>query len=189
VIAARLTTSFGIDAFDATEAPSSVPGDEPDGDFAHWLVQLRYAARLPEHLLGSQLVLRGDLQLAQDPLFGLEQIAIGGRYSVRGYHENELVRDNGYAASIELRIPVLRDPLGRDRLQLAPFFDVGRSWSEHGDDGLRTLASAGLGLRWFASERAFFEVYWGGRFRSVPDRDGDPFQDAGVHVRATVVAF
>ena len=46
------------------------------------------------------------MQLTPDPLLPIEQIAIGGIDTVRGYRENQLVVDNGWMTSAELRIPL-----------------------------------------------------------------------------------
>ena len=44
----------------------------------------------------------------------------------------QLVRDQGFSASAELRIPLWRDRVdGRTRVQLAPFFDVGGGWDRN----------------------------------------------------------
>ena len=187
---ARVGASFGLDAFDATIYPSGLPGsDVPDGRFAVWLAQLRWANRLDGWIEGAQWLARVDLQLAHDALLPMERISVGGSHSVRGYHEHELVRDNGMIASLELRIPVLRDPLGGDRLQLAPFVDFGKGWNRARDASLQSIASAGLGLHWRVSERVDFSVYWGGRLRSVDRREGDDLQDAGVHVSLRAATF
>ena len=100
MIALRSTESIGLDLLGATENS----GDVPDGQFFAWLGQAQFARRL----FGSdwQLNLRGDVQLTADPLLPIERIAIGGIDTVRGYRENELVVDNGWIASAELRIPL-----------------------------------------------------------------------------------
>jgi hemolysin activation/secretion protein len=118
-----------------------------DGTFASWLGQLQWVGRLPERFRSTEMLFRADLQLARDPLLPLEQFAVGGSRTVRGYRQNQLLRDNGFATSIELRIPLLRGQLGRDLLQLAPFADLGGAWNEAKTGGPKTLASVGLGLR------------------------------------------
>jgi outer membrane protein assembly factor BamA len=75
------------------------------------------------------MVARTTMQFSTEHLFPLEQIAVGGRYSVRGYQEFTFVRDNGFLASLEFRVPVFTTADGVDRLHLAPFADVGRSWN------------------------------------------------------------
>jgi hemolysin activation/secretion protein len=189
-LSARLGASFGIDALDATIYPSSAPGsDVPDGRFSVWLAQLRWASRLDGLVEGAQWLARADLQLAHDALLPMERLPIGGSRSVRGYHENELLRDNGVIASLELRVPVLRDPLGGERLQLAPFVDFGRGWNRARDASLESISSAGLALYWRLTPRVDLSVAWGGRLRSVDRRDGDDLQDAGLHLSLRAATF
>jgi hemolysin activation/secretion protein len=184
VLAARSMFSFGLDLFGATTNSGSVP----DGRYAAWLAQLQFVQRLPPSLLDSQLVVRGDLQLATDPLLSLEQFSLGGMDTVRGYRENELVRDNGYDASVELRVPVLKNLLPGDVLELAPFFDVGRAWNDKRNAGPKTLASLGLGLRYQLRDRVLAEVYWGGRLRHVKRR-GNDIQNNGWHFNVDVALW
>lgn len=73
------------------------------------------------------MIARTTMQLSNEHLFPLERIGVGGRYSVLGYREYALVRDKGFLASMEFRIPVFATGDGIDRLHLAPFTDIG--WS------------------------------------------------------------
>ena len=108
--------------------------------------QAQWARRLG--VLDTELIARTDLQLAKEALLPLEQIAVGGRFSVRGYRENQLVRDNGWLASVEARIPVIRERRWANYVQVAPFVDVGHAWNTNRPTPeLTTLASVGLGLR------------------------------------------
>ena len=177
VLAARSTFSLGIDAFDATING----GDAPDGRFFAWLGQLQWARRLGE--TDSQLVFRLQGQLTSDPLLPLEQFAVGGLWSVRGYPTNALVRDQGFATGLELRVPVLYREDGAPLLQLVPFVDAGGAWYKgRGGDtpDPTTIASAGLGLRFDPHERIHAEVYWGKAFQKDDlDRPGDSLQDDG----------
>lgn len=188
-LAFRSTWSQGLDVLGASEYGSHLPGSHvADGEFGAWLSQLHWLRRLPPVARGSELVARLDAQLARDPLLPLEQFAIGGSRTVRGYPESALVRDNGIAGSLELRVPVLRGPLGEDRLQLASFVDVGRAWNESKTSGPKTLASVGLGARWRATRRVFFSAYWGARLRDVDD-PSDGLQRSGLHIEATTALF
>lgn len=190
VVAARSRFSVGIDAFGATVNPSSLPG----GQFFAWLGQFQYARILKPWDI--QAILRADLQVSNDPLLPVEQIPVGGRYSVRGYRENQLVRDNAVIASLEFRIPLVRDKSWADYLQLAPFFDFGNAWNtELPTFEPRNLASIGIGLRWGGTVikhpfpiKPEFEIYYGyGLFDSRTD--GDNLQDMGVHMQFTIAAF
>jgi hemolysin activation/secretion protein len=182
-IALRSRFSLGIDALGATVNSDR---DVPDGRFFSWLGQVQWASRLP--VLDSQLIVRTDVQLTPDPLLTLEQVAIGGRFTVRGYRENTLVRDNALLASVELRVPLVRNVSWADYLELAPFFDYGRGWSAVGDtpDPI-DISSVGIGLRWaltfpgVLSVKPQFEVYFGYRLRDVRIfGKPDPLQDAIV---------
>lgn len=182
-LALRSTLSVGLDALNATVNP----GRLPDGRFVAWLGQFQWAQRLWD--TDALSILRSDVQLTPDRLLPLEQFAVGGHASVRGYRENQLVRDNGWTASIEFRIPVLHLPVPylsaneRDgQLILAPFYDFGWSWnSAGGTPGPKTISSVGVGLRWSPSERINGELYWGYPLRKLDNGKARDLQDSGVH--------
>lgn len=174
VVAARSTFSFGLDAFDA-----SLNGVEPDARFAAWLGQFQWVERLLEH--GEEFVVRADVQLANDALLSLEQFPVGGAFSVRGYRENQLVRDNGTVASCEYRWPLLRERSGPHRLQFAVFADLGRAWnSDRPTPSPETLSSVGVGLRGAYAQGLEYQLYIGKALRDVESPGGD-LQDRGVH--------
>lgn len=194
VIAFRSRVSVGFDVLDATINPrdaTTAAGEPlPSGRFVSWLAQAQAVKRL-EYLGGWQILARVDLQLSNNRLFPLEQIPVGGRFSVRGYRENTLVRDNAFLASLESRIPLLKFASGEDMVQFAQFVDVGRSWlSRTSTPAPETLASVGLGIRWnvLPRERARFELYWGVPLNHVPHPSGN-LQDYGIHLQAVVQAF
>jgi len=177
----RSTFSVGLGVLGASTAHSA---SVPDSRFVAWLGQAQYARRF--EFADAQLIARADVQLSDDPLLGLEQFSVGGRSSVRGYRENARVRDNGAVGSVELRVPVWRSRGGGSSLELAPFFDVGRSWNRRNPTrGVSTLASAGLGGRLSLGDFEW-EVYWADDLRELPaTNDGRDLQDRGVHVRVT----
>ena len=78
VIAARSRFSFGLNALGATVNHNGLP----DGIFFAWLGEFQWVRRLG--LLDSYLIYRSSFQVSDAPLLSLEQISIGGRYSVRG---------------------------------------------------------------------------------------------------------
>ena len=148
-----------MDALGATKNE----GDIPDGQFLAWLGQFQWARRLGWK--DTQLIGRGDLQLSDSPLLGLEQFAVGGHGTVRGYRENQLVRDNGVVGSIEARVPIWKASDGRPILELVPFFDAAYSRNRKRPTiGPRTLISAGLGSRLDLGHGIRFEIYWGHPF-------------------------
>lgn len=182
VIVARSTLRLGIDAFGAT-----INERGPDGEFLAWFGQFQWARRVGD---GHQINLRSDLQLAGNPLLPLEQCAIGGADSVRGYRVNQLVRDNCFVASIEYRVPLFRLRLPKisqgpedGTIRLAPFFDFGAAWNtDRQDVGPDTLPSLGVGLRWDPSPKLHADVYWGYAFQDFVVQ-GNDLQDDGISFR------
>jgi hypothetical protein len=72
-----------------------------------------------------------------------------GRYSGRGYWENQLVRDNGVIGSVEARVPVVRHVSWADVVKLASFVDAGTAWNTKlATPDPRALYSIGLDMRW-----------------------------------------
>lgn len=202
VLALRSRFSFGLDALGATINPK-MPDDPdtpdrnesaiPPGRFAAWLGQFQLGRRLNTRQI--ELLFRFDIQLSTEPLLALEQMAIGGRFSVRGYRENQLVRDNGALVSLESRIPLIRNQRWAEYIQVVPFVDVGWGWQTRGDTpSPNNLASVGLGLRWAARWelslplQSEFEVFWGYQLRDVPT-SGDNLQDHGLHLQLAVNLF
>lgn len=186
VLATQSRFSLGIDALGATNNG----GGRADGQFFTWLGQFQWVRRSP--WWDMYTIARIDLQLSTDPLLPVEQIAVGGRYSVRGYRENQLVRDNGFVASLESRIPLFHETPWAETIQLAPFFDIGRAWNhDTPSPGRQTIASLGIGLRWAWSwtyilqYRPELEIYWGHPLMDIETSGGD-LQDSGVHVQFTV---
>ena len=192
VIAARSRFSVGLDVLSATTNNSDTL---PDGQFFSWLGQVQ-AVRRFDDWWGLQLLGQMSLQVANDRLFSLEQIPAGGRFSVRGYRENTLIRDNAFLASIETRFPLMSYATGEPLLQFAQFVDLGRPWdakprpSASGTNPLDdrdTLASVGLGLRWsiLPRDRARFELYWGLPLNRITHSTGN-LQDHGIHLQFVV---
>jgi len=165
--------SLGFDALRATQ----LSGDQADGSFFKWQGRIRYVYDLAWQR--AQLVLRGEAQLAERSLPGLERIGVGGRESVRGYRESALVRDNGVVGAIELRIPVYG---GRNRsLELAPHVDIGYAWNESRELSDHRLLGAGLTARFRYSERLSLVAGFAADLKRIerdPDRD---LQDRGFH--------
>lgn len=196
VFAVRSRFSIGLNVLGAT---INGPPDTPDGRFFSWLGQIQAIKQYGEKLFGMQLLGRMDLQLADSPLFPLEQVSLGGRYTVRGYREVTILRDNSFIVSFESRFPLIRWKNGEPMVQFAPFVDVAHGWSlgENRPSAIApatnfpdTLASVGAGLRWniLPQGRAVFEVYWGQKLRGVP-RIGHTAQDHGVHAGVVVNLF
>ncbi len=184
VIAARSTFNFGMNVLDATHSNIDTV---PDGQFFVWLGQFQWVRRLP--WLDSQIIFRTDAQFANESLLPLEKMSIGGMHSVRGYRENQLVRDHGAVTSLELRMPVFRLPIPvlsqsiiDGQVQLAMFADYG--WSENQDlptPDLKTIGSWGLGVLWDPSPKIHTALYWGVPFTNIREGLEHDLQDSGIH--------
>lgn len=190
VLALYSCLSLGIDAFGAT-----MEDEDVNAKFLAWLGQVQWVRRL--QFFDSQLVFRTDIQLARDPLLPLEKFAVGGMESVRGYRENQLVGDNGLVSSLEWRVPIFRYGHGTGLVELATFFDFGRTGHNEikgTGNGVeqpspQSIFSVGLGLRWAMIERIHFHLYAGQALKKVDDDQTDNLQDKGIHFRLSGRVF
>ena len=187
VWAFRSTFSVGVDAFGSTIQKSHL---NPDSEYFAWLGQTRGLWSLPQ--IKSDFVFKGAVQISDDPLLPLERMAVGGRYTVRGYRENQMVRDNGYAASVELNIHLVGDSQSKYRLDLVPFFDIGAAWNNNDSTPIKQttqhIYSPGIGFQ-FKMHRFNSEFFWAQRLNGkFPQQHGD-LQDHGIHFQARLDAF
>lgn len=186
VIAARLTLTYGLDIGGATINPGF-----PDGNYTTRFAQFQWVRRLSE--IGNQLLLRVDAQGANGSLLPSEKIAVGGMYSVRGYRENLLVKDNGWSGSLEYRHPLAASltvgALELGRLQFAAFTDAGRAVDDHDlSPGRKSLSSVGVGLLWDPLPGVQLNVAYANALKPVQVLHPSP-QDRGLHFRLSVQSF
>ena len=180
------TFTLGAEILGATENN----GNEPNSEFLAWLGQVEMAQRMFSD--NDQLVFRGELQLTEDPLLASEQFAAGGIDSIRGYRVNEIVRDNGWTASLEYRLPVLdylfEEPvLGEDtNLELIPFIDAGGGFAHRGRDDTApadALVAPGLGFRLTTANSLSAELYAGVPLTGQDGPTNDALQEYGISFR------
>jgi hemolysin activation/secretion protein len=191
VFAVRSRFSFGLNAMDAT---TNADKKIPDGQFFSWLGQFQWTRLID--LLDAQLLFRTDLQLSNQPLLPIEQIGVGGRYSVRGYRENLLVRDQAFITSLEARVPIVQNKRWADYLQLCPFIDYGRATNKDlTTPSPKDISSIGLGLRWSAlgiksplTLKPDIEFYWGQPLRHIDQRH-EELQDSGIHFQIALTGY
>lgn len=151
-----------------------------------WQGQGQYARQVFDN--GAQLVVRANVQLSSRPLVALDRMAIGGVGTVRGFRENQLVRDRGAVVNVELDMPLVSKGADALNVALVPFVDAGRGANkgEHGE----SLASFGVAAR----------LHWSGLMldlalarRAVqPDSargNGGTLQDKGVHAQLSYKFF
>ncbi len=80
------------------------------GASSDYMIHRFQIARI-QRLLGKNgkwlLYLKGSTQYADGPLPPSEQLSLGGMTTVRGYKERQVLGDNGYLATVEIRTPLL----------------------------------------------------------------------------------
>jgi len=186
-LALRSTFSVGLQALGAT-----VTNVSPSGQFFDWLGQAQYVRRIWNDIEG---LVRADLQLSDKPLFQIEQFALGGIDTVRGYREYLTVTDDAALISAELHIPVgkLRFPyLSRDAdagvVQIVPFYDYGAGWDVHRPTPYPpNISGVGAGVRWLIGSGVTAEFYYAKALRNVDV--GNSLEDRGIYFRITTNFF
>ncbi len=204
-LALRASYRRGFHIFGATEqsrdggAAATLNPTGADGEFGRYRLQgsaIRQLITSPEKFgAGARLVVKANAQLAEDPLLSLEKLAVGGRYTVRGFRENSFVRDSGVALSVDLEWPLFSaaGEASLRNLAVVPFVDVGWSWDKKNvnpgaidSTGKGRISSAGVGLLWQPFSGARAEIFWGeaiGDNRPADSLAGTDFdiQDDGLH--------
>jgi hemolysin activation/secretion protein len=180
VWAARSQFSLGLDALDST-----VNENAPDSRFFSWRGQGQYVRLLAPDTL---LLVRADIQLADESVVPLEQFGIGGQQTVRGYRQDFLLTDNGALLSAEVRLPILRVRNIDGLLQVVPFFDIGTGWNAGEDPDPNTLIGIGAGLQWRQGDRLTARLDFGLPLVSV-DSEGTTWQEDGIYFSIVYTPF
>ena len=195
VVSLRSTVSIGLSALGATHDN----GSTRDSEFLSWVGQAQYVRRLWN--TDNLCIVRLNAQLANDALLALEQFSIGGAYSVRGYRENQILRDNGVFGSLEFHLPVFYSKKRVPVLAVAPFFDVATGWNavrplpfsadgQENSPSQQSVCSAGIGLLFTPSKNINAQIYWGYGFnRDQIVKNGNNLQDYGLHFALTCNVF
>jgi hemolysin activation/secretion protein len=131
-------------------------------NYAYFGADLEHRHTLP---FDTRLIGRLSGQIADGRLISNEQFTAGGIRSVRGYHEVEVLGDDGLSGSLEFYGPSLTPDSWdfADDLRAIVFADAARVWvieplndqPDHYD-----LASAGVGTKWQFWKHLNGEVYW-----------------------------
>lgn len=163
------TNQLGLNLALVRNIPGGTHGDEADfeanrvGAAADYTV-VRYGAWW-RHVFASQwssfVSLSG--QHSADVLTPIEYLGLGGRDSVRGFHEREVGGDTGGRLSFEAHTPDLAPRLGlaKSGLQVFWFFDAGhvkRKKALPGELRSVSIASTGLGARYSFARTAALQV-------------------------------
>jgi hemolysin activation/secretion protein len=134
-------------------------------DFIYLTADLKHERRFD-----NGMRLRGVLngQLANEPLISNEQFSAGGAESVRGYHESEVLGDDGIQASIEIATPSYlafedKVPVGLSALAFIDGAYVNLHDSLPGVDSSSEIIGAGFGFRVTTPEETFkaaIDIAW-----------------------------
>jgi hemolysin activation/secretion protein len=173
VVAARTTFSLGLDELDPILA------DEFDPEYFTWMTQASWVESVSEN--DTLLVVKLFHQHTDDKVVSMEQFSLGGVNTIRGYRENQLIRDNAFIISPELRFPVYKDRYGKAQVYLIPFFDYGVGWNSNGPREREEIYSAGLGITYNPTDHISMSLYWGHGFEDFGVQNDDDLQDDGIH--------
>jgi hemolysin activation/secretion protein len=141
------TFSAGLDALGAT-TDHGLQSDEPRAQFTKVDAGVSWLGRLGPVTLRSTW--RG--QYSEDPLYGSEQIVLGGAHTVRGYEEAAAFGDSGWFTRNEVAYDLRPGVLELGGLHWAPFLqpylfaDGGQVFLRAGDTS-RSVGGVGAGLR------------------------------------------
>jgi len=140
----------------------------PDAVYTAFRVQGFWIKQFPK----IAWIVRGDLQLGDD-LPGLEQIGLGGFYSVRGYRSDQFVDNSGFSLSTEWQLEILQ--IGSGSLKVTPFIDGGAVWGNR--PSTTGLLSIGAGLLY---QHDWFQLRLNYAYPFLNKPEGDSWQDKGL---------
>jgi hemolysin activation/secretion protein len=148
VLAVRSQFTLGVGAFGAKVSSSG-----PESQFFAGRGQWQYVRLLAPK---RRMVVRSEVLLAGGELLPIEQFGISGSDTVGGYRQDAVLADSGIFGSAELWYPILHTGDKQGVLQVTPFVDFGKVWTNSGGRATleaNTLLSAGLGWRWQYGQR------------------------------------
>lgn len=157
--------SRGLSAFDALQDAAGLPKEAPRAQFDKWRFLLSY---FNGFTLGKQRVTVSSTFTAQvtgDTLYGTEQFAVGGVYSVRGFRETSLTNDKGFAWRNEVGVPISLPTVFGQPVTLKPYLgaDLGYVNGNAPSTPHGTLAGGAAGAQLIVGS-AFFDVFVADRF-------------------------
>ena len=168
-------------------APGSSANSQPPSRYSFWVAQFYFGQRITEG--GTQFQARATVQEASTRLTALDGFSIGGANTVRGYRENQLLRDKGAIVNLELNVPLLSSKAaGAVQLNVVPFLDWGIGHNI-GDSSTK-LSSVGLAVRasWYGLTMELAVAKRLQHPRSIDALSGT-LQDKGIHFQLSYSAF
>lgn len=136
-------------------------------DYLYFTAEVKHQEILPYDI---RFLIKANGQITDSPLISNEQFSAGGPLSVHGYHQTEVLGDDGISGSLELYTPKLLDSEYIQDFRLLGFMDGARLWvlqALPGSPGGYHLASAGAGFRMRAFHRMTNELDWSYPFSAI----------------------
>ena len=175
---ASVTVTAGLRGFGSDANAFFTKRAFAQANFVRLNLDLDHVQHLP---VGFETEARFSGQITDQPLVSTEQIAAGGRATVRGYLQAEAVGDSGWSGSLELHSPSIGGHVGKwvDEARLYAFTDAAKLWIRDplpGQLSATTLLSAGGGARIELLEHLYGDVSVGIPLRNgAVSRSGQPY--------------
>ena len=147
----------GLGILNSTKNTQNITSSTPLARFEAYKLYLNIAKKVSVPRFKNPLLIATEIdsQYAKNTLYGSEQMAIGGYYSVRGFRENYVIGDHGYLIrnKINVNLADSLEFLGLNNFKintarfnsfkLEPFFDYGWVKNYYNSQSAR-LSSAGI---------------------------------------------
>lgn len=182
--------SKGLDWFGAVDLPNAGTGTIPSEKFIKFNFSASYSR--PFKLMTSNASWSSSLQaqFSNDFLYGAQQIAVGGLYTVRGYDGTSIAGDRGlyWRNDIGVSLTSFTDPgtakwMGRFQPYLA--IDVGHIDDREGQTG-GSLAGAAIGIRNLGGQVKFDFAYGVPVMYSKSISDRAVVEDHALYLKMTL---
>lgn len=167
--------SLGLNMFNASRSLDLI-----DTNFFSARFQAQYAIKIDDNWIG---LTRFQGQLTPNSLPAMEQIAIGGVESIRGYRRNIRSGDTGFILNIELPYTIIQTE-DWGTFSISPFLDWGGTWNNDVPTVYpNNLVATGVAFKWFLDPTFSLEADYG-----VPLVEGLSFSretlnDSGFHIQ------
>ena len=139
--------------------------------------KLKLSTRSSKKTVGGQILeVKSRTQITQNLLIGLERMGMGGYYSVRGYRESTLSKDNGIIINLNYFI---KSKL--KNLYWIGFADTAVGWNVESNTEKQSLASMGIGLSWQYMKKIYIDGILGIPLTNKTESEEKNLQDYGIH--------
>ena len=151
-----------------------------------WVGQAYASQQLGER--DAQGWIRATWQHTTDHLVPLDAIALGGVNSVRGFRENQLLRDQGGFVNVDADAMAWSNAERLQSLRLGAYLDQGIGWNQDGKHLRIGSIGGAVRVRWNRLRADLYVAFHRWRSDEVPRTSG-ALQDHGVHFQITWSIF